>query len=361
MTLQTSGPISFANIQTEYGGSTTNIKLSTYYRGSPYVPDNTNNINIPTSGPIALGEFYGESVANPISVTYQGATSGNSPSTSFTLNVGSPALPNAYNWTTSVGSLSSASVQEPTLSISGVANGATLSITTTCTVTVGIHTYSASENFSWTNTTPNETVSISGGGSVSGTASTGTSYGFTLTASGTPTTPSSYTWSTTAGYFNTTSGSVVVLTLFTTADNITTATVTCVMNVGGTNYTAQTTCTVVNKYCFSGCTRILTSEGYKRFDELPDEFYVINHTGIHKAKLLVHENSLEPMRRMGNHLVTERHLIKVGDNWVPASDLFHEPVPVEPRTVYNCHVLTEDTNDHHYLLENGLTVHNIKA
>jgi hypothetical protein len=37
MTLQTSGPISFSQLQTEYGGSAP-ISLSEYYRGGSYVP-----------------------------------------------------------------------------------------------------------------------------------------------------------------------------------------------------------------------------------------------------------------------------------------------------------------------------------
>lgn len=112
--------------------------------------------------------------------------------------------------------------------------------------------------------------------------------------------------------------------------------------------------------CFSGDTRVLTAAGYRRFDELPEEFEVYNHTGRHRAKLLVHRDSIEPMRRMGAHLVTQGHLILVGDSWVPAERLFHEHAPQMPRTVYNMHVLSNDERDMHYILENGLTAHNIK-
>lgn len=115
--------------------------------------------------------------------------------------------------------------------------------------------------------------------------------------------------------------------------------------------------------CFSGDTRVLTVDGYRRFDELPPEFEIVNHTGRHRARLLVHPDSLTPMRRMGPHLVTEEHLIRVdetGDVWLPASRLFHERAPIQPRTVYNMHVISKDPRDLHYLLENGLTAHNIK-
>lgn len=56
MALQSSGAISLANIQTEFGGSNP-ISLSEYYRGGSYVTDN--NTGVPTSGAIQLDDFYG--------------------------------------------------------------------------------------------------------------------------------------------------------------------------------------------------------------------------------------------------------------------------------------------------------------
>ncbi|HKS75835.1 MAG TPA: hypothetical protein VJQ82_21665 [Terriglobales bacterium] len=112
--------------------------------------------------------------------------------------------------------------------------------------------------------------------------------------------------------------------------------------------------------CFTGDVRIKTSGGYRRFDELPDEFEIENHTGRHRARLIVHLQSLEPMRRMGDGLVTVGHLIRVGGGWVPAGEIFHERALAIPRTVYNVHVISDSPEDHHYLLENGLTAHNIK-
>ena len=52
MALQTSGPISFNDIKSEFGGSG-DIKLSDYYRGGPYVPSSITVSNIerqPASG-----------------------------------------------------------------------------------------------------------------------------------------------------------------------------------------------------------------------------------------------------------------------------------------------------------------------
>ena len=60
MPLQTSGTITLAQIQTEFGGSNP-IGLNEYYRGGGLVPNTPVNANIPTSGQIALSNFYGGS------------------------------------------------------------------------------------------------------------------------------------------------------------------------------------------------------------------------------------------------------------------------------------------------------------
>jgi hypothetical protein len=52
------GPITFSEIQEEFGG-TGPISISEYYRNGVYVTDN--NINIPDSGQITLSNFYGAS------------------------------------------------------------------------------------------------------------------------------------------------------------------------------------------------------------------------------------------------------------------------------------------------------------
>lgn len=60
MTLPTSGPITLADIQTEFGGANP-ISLSEYYAGGAYVPAGTTGTNgaIPSSSTIKLSDFYG--------------------------------------------------------------------------------------------------------------------------------------------------------------------------------------------------------------------------------------------------------------------------------------------------------------
>lgn len=55
MALPSSGPLALSQIQTEFGGSNP-ISMSEYYRGGAYVT--TNNTNVPTSGTIAISNFY---------------------------------------------------------------------------------------------------------------------------------------------------------------------------------------------------------------------------------------------------------------------------------------------------------------
>jgi len=67
MALQTSGAISFANIQTEFGGSNP-ISLSEYYGGGANVPAGANP-GIATSGAINMNSFYGGVAATVLNIT----------------------------------------------------------------------------------------------------------------------------------------------------------------------------------------------------------------------------------------------------------------------------------------------------
>lgn len=53
-----SGTVDFEDLQTEFGGSNP-IALNEYYRSGSYVPANSINGGIPTSGTIQLDDFYG--------------------------------------------------------------------------------------------------------------------------------------------------------------------------------------------------------------------------------------------------------------------------------------------------------------
>jgi len=58
--LQTSGPISLGNVQTEFGG-TNPIAMSEYYAGGANVPSGATGTNgaVPSSGTISVSKFYG--------------------------------------------------------------------------------------------------------------------------------------------------------------------------------------------------------------------------------------------------------------------------------------------------------------
>lgn len=58
MVIPNSGPLTFIIIRNEFAGSNP-IIFTQYYRGGGIVPDTPENINIPTSGEIAVGDFYG--------------------------------------------------------------------------------------------------------------------------------------------------------------------------------------------------------------------------------------------------------------------------------------------------------------
>ena len=75
MAIPSSGPLSLDDIQTEFGG-TNPIDLSEYYAGGANVPPGTTGDSgpIPTSGEIAVGEFYGSSNRVPIVINNTGTT-----------------------------------------------------------------------------------------------------------------------------------------------------------------------------------------------------------------------------------------------------------------------------------------------
>jgi Phage tail fibre adhesin Gp38 len=112
MALPSSGPLSFSDIQSEFGGSNP-ISLSEYYRGGSYVT--TNNTGVPTSGQIALNVFRGtvKQFAFTISTNY-----------STPQNLRSLALAAGWNGTDAVlatnnANISSNTTGTPALTING--------------------------------------------------------------------------------------------------------------------------------------------------------------------------------------------------------------------------------------------------
>ena len=65
--LPASGPLSLATIG-QFFGDTAPYNLSSYYRGGGKVPNIAANNNIPTSGAIAISDFYGAQLLDPIAV-----------------------------------------------------------------------------------------------------------------------------------------------------------------------------------------------------------------------------------------------------------------------------------------------------
>lgn len=78
MALPSSGAITLAMLQAEFGGSSP-VSLSSYYRGGGLVPNSAQNAAIPTSGSISLSQFYGTAALTPFnfSLTASGDGLGN--------------------------------------------------------------------------------------------------------------------------------------------------------------------------------------------------------------------------------------------------------------------------------------------
>ena len=72
MAVPSSGALDFTDLQDEFGGSNP-ISISEYYRDGGLVP--SNNTDVPTSGAVALSDFYG--AVNQIGITASAASSAN--------------------------------------------------------------------------------------------------------------------------------------------------------------------------------------------------------------------------------------------------------------------------------------------
>jgi len=72
MAVPSSGPISLTDIQAEFGGPGSPISLGSYYKNGLYVTSTSDAPNVPTSGPIALSDFYGARKLSLYTFTYTG-------------------------------------------------------------------------------------------------------------------------------------------------------------------------------------------------------------------------------------------------------------------------------------------------
>ena len=80
MTLPASGTLTFSQIQTEHGGSNP-IGLNEYYRQGSIVPLNQSTGSVPTSGALAVSDFYStEGFGNDFFAFTQGSSGGKLPS-----------------------------------------------------------------------------------------------------------------------------------------------------------------------------------------------------------------------------------------------------------------------------------------
>jgi hypothetical protein len=72
MAVPSSGTISLTDIQAEFGGPGSPISLGNYYKNGLYVTATSDAPNVPTSGPIALSDFYGARKLSLYTFTYTG-------------------------------------------------------------------------------------------------------------------------------------------------------------------------------------------------------------------------------------------------------------------------------------------------
>jgi hypothetical protein len=73
MALQGSGTITLKNVADEFDNSAP-YSMSEFYRGGAEVPEATENANVPTSGAISLGDFYGATKRIAINYTISSST-----------------------------------------------------------------------------------------------------------------------------------------------------------------------------------------------------------------------------------------------------------------------------------------------
>jgi hypothetical protein len=130
MALPTSGPLTLAQIQTEFGGSNP-ISLSEYYAGGAYVPSGTTGTNgaVPSSGAISIANFYGTAKSTRVSIGYTFSSSAANASLNLSAIGGYSAGQSDITITINSGVyLYATSTGNPGLNLTGGTTGDTLTI-----------------------------------------------------------------------------------------------------------------------------------------------------------------------------------------------------------------------------------------
>lgn len=112
--------------------------------------------------------------------------------------------------------------------------------------------------------------------------------------------------------------------------------------------------------CFTGNVRVKTSKGFLKFEDMPSVVEVLNETGFHFADLQVHEGKYRMVHIGDGRMVTTDHLIKHEGSWLPAGDVFQGKRVQFTGRVYNLHVRSDNPDDQHYVLDDGIVAHNLK-
>lgn len=131
--LQSSGAITLAQVQTEFGGSNP-ISMSEYYRGGSYVPSHGGTTGIPSSGQISMSQFYGKQDENPQPTSW-----------SATLGTGTTSLigSTSYGYSTYIFTYGSMSDITPTV---GTQLNGSSSSTAGCTIVYLAWSYDTKSN-----------------------------------------------------------------------------------------------------------------------------------------------------------------------------------------------------------------------
>jgi hypothetical protein len=133
MALPASGQLSISNIATEFGDTQPN-SMSEYYRGGSLVPNSAGNSAVPTSGAIAISNFY--NAANRAQLAFTIATNTQNydlfaqASTSPSYSAGNTDITLTVNYGVSVGGTSTYALTVP----SAFTAGDTISITNNGTI-----------------------------------------------------------------------------------------------------------------------------------------------------------------------------------------------------------------------------------